>query len=542
MHSMSSVKVATLRDGVTYNLPRSYYRMSIGEGATNTLKIEVVQDIQPDSISFSLDISRNPLVDRKQNYGVNPKGLLTTAKSEDTGKLPEILEATAKSIVAIGNAGIGADGIPKASFTQSMTRQNNQLSAAEYAAFIAELTKLNYKYVCKAGDSARGKSIPTEGGNFRLNFQAPAFFGNRANEADIRDSLRQAGRRAGAIYKNVDDDILAAGVLARPLTSGMMSYTILVKKDAVNRLRDGETGNNEKVAESKVKAKRAEINKATEQANKWPDEQKRLKAETTELETKKVAALADGKAMEELLAAILRAPESARAKLEEFNKRQLAFNKSDGYWANYGDALDASPAEGEAATDKKIISSKAITLNTEVQKMVNAATKAIADQIVVNKSALGSLEVSDRDWPDQMRTSQDELDVLRRTHERASNASAHATVDIPIVIATDRMPVIDEAHAQLIPLRRSMVGKVTNEVTLVDGVVSAHAIDEPSEVLGTVKIPLTVVEAILGTVSSMWTKKKEAQTSQTEYLTAETKLIEARAALEAARVKESTNP
>lgn len=537
VHSVSSGKVTSLRDGVSYSLPVSYYRVSIGGGKADASAIEVAHDIQPDNISFSLDISRNSLVERKQNYGINTKGLLTTAKTEDTGKITDILKEAAKSIVALGDPATGTGAIFKGNFTDIQKSGNNRLSAEEYEAFITELKKLNYKFVCKAGDTVEGKSIPTEGGSFRLDFQAPKSGGKKVGEAEIRESLRKASRRAGADRPDFDEDLLAAGILARPLSAGTMTYTVFVKREVVNNYRDTQAGNQVRSAKSQVDKARSDLAKEETKVGGWATEIKRMETDISNLEKRKETAKEDGKAGEAMLAAILGAPDTAKAQLEGFNGRPLGIVRSDEYWAKYGDAIEVSLSDEPVAGGRKAIISMAILFNTEIQKLTNARTNAVDDELKAIKTSLDDLKAKNESWGDTRKKTQDDVDRLQNDYEASRATYAHATEDIPIVIVSDRMPVVDESHAQLILLRRSLVGATTNDVTLVDGVVSVHAINEPSEVLDTVKIPLTVVEAVLGTVSSLWTKKSSSLAEEKKYLEAEKALIEARAALEAAKTQ-----
>jgi hypothetical protein len=538
MHSVSSGKVSPLRDGITYSLPVSYYRMSIGEGANQKLEIKVEQDIQPDAISFVLDISRNPLVDRVQNYAINGKGLITTAKSEDSGKLPDILKETAKSIVAISTptaTEIKALELAKSTAGRTEEKGKNQLSPAERATFLLELTNLKFNHVWKAGERCVKMDIPDKGGNFLLTFDAPKSAGNRASETDIRDSLRKVGRRAGAANADVDDDVLAAGLLARPLTAGTMTYTIYVKKEAVNLLRDQSNGQGESSAKELLEAKRAELAAGREAAINYKSEEERMQKADNALEVEKAKFQSVGKAAEDMLAAILKDPNSARKELEEFNKKDLFFKKSDSYWDKFGEALDASAATGDAPANKKAVASSAIALNTEIQKTINAIVTPIDDQLKANGSAAERKKDYHENWGKHEKALKDQVDDLEIKFSSAKKSSFHADDDIVIVVTSDRLSVVDDSIVQLIPLRRSMVDKATNEVTLVDGVVTNHSINEPSEVLGTVKIPLSVVEAVLDTVSTLWTKKKTTTENEMNYLKAEKALLDERKALEEAR-------
>jgi hypothetical protein len=545
MHSRSSLKMPTVNKGLTYHLPKSYYRISLGGGTAATPKIEVSHEIQPDTVSFSLDISRNPLVDRVQTYGVNSKGLLTSAKSEDTGRVAEILQSAASSVVAFAQPGLGSGlpgfGVKAMDLEEARPKSNNQLSPAEYTIFIEELSKMNCKLVCEAGGSIMGRSMPSESGNFVMNFTAPKANGVPLGNVAIRARLVEAGGRLKKVVNSgeIDDQILAAGVIARPMTYGKMSYVIYVKKEAVNRLRQGTPKSEEIRASDALENQQSANRKESERAAKIDAEIDALIERNAAQEKQRSTVEASGKSMEALVETAQRSSAEAKASLTTFHKGVLGFDRSDDYWTKYSELLDALQSDGaQDPAVRKAQVAKAIAMNSTIQRLANAAVQTANSQIAANDAKIAELRAFSDSWPDLQRKNGAKLEKARHELRVANFGTAPATQNIPIVVTSDRMPVVDEASAQVIPLRRSLVDKVTSSVTMADGVVTEHAINEPSEVLGTVKIPLKVIEAVLDTVNTLWTKKDDVQSSQNSYLEAQKEYIEARAALEEARAAE----
>jgi hypothetical protein len=243
----------------------------------------------------------------------------------------------------------------------------------------------------------------------------------------------------------------------------------------------------------------------------------------------------DGKAMESALAAILDDMASTRQQLEGFNKRKLKFAKDNEYWKAYGAVLAAMPVNADIQGEEMGgFREKLIAFNTHVQKLANEAKGPLVaekDQKVVDETTL------DKTLNNRLNAINKALANADETYAEARARGKHATVDVPLVVVGERMTVIDESRVQYIPMWRSMVGTVVDEITMQNGLVATHSINEPSEVLGVVKIPLKVVEATLGTVQSLWTKQKSAIEAEAAVLTAEAQLIDSRAKLEEARNK-----
>jgi len=532
MKSVSSV--GTLAKGVRYNLPRSYYRLKIGKEAEK-VKITVAHEIQADDVSFNIRINRNPMVNRIQKYDINEKGLLSIVKTEDVGKLPEILADTAKSIVTLTQPQTGVVEFMKGMEVAAQGGLNNRLTTAEYKHFMDELAMLNFEYSAPAASRASSVTIPDKGGSFLLDFRTPSSGRPRADEGDIRDSLRAAARRVSPSQaRGGDDTLLAAGIVARSPTSGLMSYTISVRKEALNDFRDATRGGDIKEAKEKADTDAAALSVASASAKDIVKKTAELDEKIGELDDEINDIEADGKAMEIVLATILDDFSSARKQLETFNARSLKFQRTNEYWEAYGAVLEAAGG-GDA---KALVHSKAIVLNGEVQKLANGAKAphvTSRDAVLRLKGQLkDTLAAGEKEAKQSASESAKEL-------AQKKAAAQHATQHIPLIVVNDQLPVIDDSRVQLVPLWRSMVGASTSDIVLVNGVVDTHTINEPSEVLGVVQIPLKVVEAVFDTASTLWTKEKSALDKQEAVLKSEVALIKAQAELEAAR-KENKDP
>lgn len=534
MNSISSNAIYS--KGVRYHLPCSSYRLKIGK-ESEKLKITVSHEVQADVISFAIDIKRNPLVDRVQNYGLDSKGLLSTAKTQDVGKLSEILEEAAKSVVALTQPSAATTGaLLKGMDGTKAGSANNQLSPQEYEFFMAELAKLNFEYSASAGSLLTGKRIPDEGGYFVLDFQAPHGGHGRAGEKEIRQSLQRATCRVSPSEVEGDKTLLSAGVIVRSATSGNMSYKISVSRKALNQYRDGiVAGPVASAAEKKEKVKKlAEDAKLSEK--QIADKEKEYQNAISDLEIKIADIEEDGKAMESALTAILDDVTSTRKHLEGFNNRKLHFAKDNDYWKTYGAALAMMPAKADIPEDKMVsFRDKLLAFNTQLQKLANDAkgplVTDLATQTLLAKDLKKTLE-GDLNAKNAL------LAAATKEHAEAQAKGTHAAFDVPLVVVSERMTVIDESRVQYIPMWRSMMGTAVDEITMVNGLITAHSVNEPSEVLGVVKIPLKVVEAILGTVQSLWTKQKSATDAKADVLDSEAKVIESMAKLEEAKKKE----
>lgn len=531
MHSTSSLSTFT-KGGLRYHLPRSFYRFSMGTEKEG-FAIHVDEEIHADEVAFSIDISRNPFVERNQNYVVNPKGLLTTVKTDDTGKVPEILVEATKSAVAI------LQPVPKVavdpgnkSTAARMSKANNQLSPQEYEKYMSALMKLKFDIVAEAGVTI-SKSIPDDNGLFRLTFKTPTFRGIPSSESEIRNSLKQAGRRAFSACPNGDELLLASGVIIRSVTSSPMTYVISVKKEVINEDRDSQSTEKKSTLAKKVRNNEA-LKKEKEYENELAEIEKRTKSlnsEKDKIVQSRSDLLKDRSELNELMKQVLADSSVARAQLMKFNERDLRVTKDADYWTNYGNAMAAAKTNLEGG-DVEAMRKKIIEFYVYIQAKISADIKTKDENI---SQLEARIEGYSAQLKQELLDAETNLEDSKREKAELEAGFNHTTADIPIVVGNQQMEVVDESKAHLMPLWRNMVGKATNEIGLVDGVARSHAVTEESELLGTVSIPLKIVNAILSTSQSLWTNKNSDLTAQKQYLEAETNLIKAKADLEAAR-------
>lgn len=561
MKSASDSRI--LSKGVRYNLPCSFYRFKVGveEGKP---KIVVSHEIQADPISFAIQIKRNPFVDRVQIYQIDGKGLLTSAKTSDVGRLPEIMEETARAVVALNTPTTGIEGTEKASeiLKSGDGVGGNSLSSTEYKHFMKLLATLKYEMSSAAGSSVTRKIIPDESGPFTLAFTAPGFRANRAQESDIRKELRQAahmacskshrkaaGRRAAdsglsgksaesGMYDYVDaadideEVLLTAGVIARTATSGKMSYVLSVRKEALNDYRKKNFTPAAEAALINKKSKAAEYVEAKEALAGKETLAKKLLDEITDLEAKINALEGDGAAMEKTLADILKNSDSAIKALDAFNVRPLNFRKDNDYWTKYSAALAAMDAPAADAPAKAAAREKVITLNTHIQQIVDKAKSELQTQLKTLETKKKGL---DKDLANSVKEKEEAMYNATRNYKVESAKASDAEVDIPLIVYEEQMPLIDESRVQYVPMWRSMVGTTVNDITIENGLIKKHDINEPSEVLGTVQIPLKVVNAILATTQALWKSQKTSLADEADVLKNQAELIKAQTDLETAK-------
>lgn len=535
---MSSVSSkSTFSKGVRYNLPRSFYRLKIGGGGENNALVAVSHEVQADDISFSIDVRRNPAVKRVQNYALDGKGMLTTAKTDDVGQIPEILEYTARSVVAISQPGTSFSRQEKDASRALTLRPKNQLSPDEYDHFMGLFKKMNFEISRPAGSVYHGR-IPGTGGEFVLHFTPPDSGRGMANEKEIRKSLREAaGKVSPAAGKEGDETLLAAGVIARSASSGNMKYTIFVSKDAINEYRRSFSDTREEDAQAATKAL-ARKQKAQDKLDKVEAERSRINDEIKELEKDETKLKEDKSEMERLMEELNLHPANARTELPKFNKRELKFVKDDAYWAAYNAAMLAALEAGESPEKAQVFRGKLLLLGSHIEKLTSAAISQAAESKKVKQTAYdgGLLDSLNAEKDDAFQNERASNKKLKSSEANTQEAS----IDIPIIVANEQMPVVDERKVQLIPLWRNLVGASSGNITMQNGVVTGHEITEESEILGVVKIPLTVVGAVLQTTQNLWTSKEASIKKETDYINAQAALIEAKAKLKEAENAEPT--
>ena len=511
MYSVSSP--SALSTGLVYHLPKTVYKVSI-KAKDSAVQVLVTPEIHPDVPSFTIHPDRNSAFERDQVYEVSSKGLLTSASSEDIGKLPDILSEAARSAVALSHASTLSP-----LKTMGVRGDEETVSDNEYKHFMELLLKSNVEFTVAPGTGRKEFSFPGEGGSFVLVVDPPDRGGHPLDENDIRTSLKEAGSRWKRNSSNgVDETILASGVIARPLTSGDLSYMIFIKPEAINSYRQGVVDD---VAKKQAKALGL-VDHWREKEVVSEAQRRRFEAET------EIAILKDTREGLELnreraaecAANVTNNPATAAGEIEKMTQLRPDVQRSDAFLKSYGEALDAVRAAPPAQLNdaqKKTIVDKTVLLKTVIQQAVDAAIAAVDAKSKARKDALALLESAKRDI------------------SSTRSGVVEATRRVALVGSSQTVSMVDTTRAQLVPLRRNVFGESVNTITLVDGVVTKQDIDEKSELYGAVGIPLKVVEAIFDTTSSLWTKKQEGIAAQTEYVKAQTELIKAQAALEEAR-------
>ena len=452
-----------------------------------------------DKVGFSLNSNRNPMFSKNHKFAINSKGLLTSARTEDTGELDKVVAGLASSIGALStNLSPGAGlVIPKSNVMgnpmttgQSGSEAGNFLTSDEYDYFVKILNNTSLLIEIPDNKNYIKENFPNKSaGPFMLEINRLQPI-NSAGYSQIKHGIN--AYLSSLNNKNLSsDEILAHGIVARSTTNIQFSYKISILKERINDFRKNNYDNSSKSLEAvkNVENYKSSIEDIKELNNAIKNENNQLMAIKNSIH-EHIANLKENSTTTDTI-----------KKLHELAGKH--FNEV--CWEFYTTAMAENDEKNKKATAAKLYASIHKVLDSKIVENNNN----IKNNNQLIQGAKNSIIASESD--------------IRK--------STLASEPITLTQKLSTLEVVDTSRVQILPMYRSIAGTTLSNYTLDNGLVSNTDFTEPGAVATIVSLPANFINSLSLAITGRYNNELNMIKKKDEVLKAQEALIKSQQSL-----------